>query len=172
MRIIKILFCFLIGWPFLIFAQGKADYHFVVQNDKLVNSANSYDLGKEFEFTYQRILLGKNIFRERGLFSEDTLHTVEIFKIVSGRWYFKYNEMWYLFFDGSNKVNSKFYISGIGYRLNWRRSNSRNLYDLIIKPIGISVSDIPRYIFSPQNGIIAISGEVTLIREDLKGRFF
>jgi len=172
MRIVQIFLCFLLGYPFFIFAQDKTDYRFVVRNDTLADSSNSYEFGKEFEFKYQRLFFKNNIFRERGLFSEDTLNTVELFKVVSGKWYFKYNQMWHLFFNGGNEVKSIFYVNGISYRLIWQHSSNKKVYDLTLKPIGVSVSHVPRYIFSPQNGIIVISGEVTLIREDFRNKVF
>lgn len=74
-------------------------------------------------YSYERLYDSDCIFREKGLFSRDTLNnkeTTDVFRIINKKWYFKKNNTWHLFFDKTKKIKSTFIINGISYKLYWK----------------------------------------------------
>lgn len=122
-------------------------------------------------YEYNRIFIQKNIFKEKGLFSRDTIsnNTTELFKIEKDKWYFKRGKKWITFFDSSKNIQSTILINGRSYLLKWKKLNKPNedIYKLKLHPVGFSISHIPSYLFTPNEGIVAICGDnVFFVRED------
>lgn len=146
-----------------------ANFFYGQRRSMKVDFRDEYGL---ISYSYKRLYISDCIIREKSLFSRDTLNnnqTTDIFRIVNKKWYFKKNNSWHLFFDKTKQIKSTFIINGVPHKLYWkkvklRREKSKEpIFELKLTPVGINISSVPHYMFSPSIGFVAIDGENTLL---------
>ncbi len=148
--------------PLLLLSQSNIKkFHFVeyqTRNDSQSSSGS-------YQFEYARIYNKDSSFREKGLFTNDTSNkysTTDVFKIKNGCWYIKNKAKWEIFFNGGKAVGTTVRINGYNFRLIWKKTtfldNDKIIYRLELKPIGVSISGLGFYYFTPNEGVIAIDG--------------
>lgn len=157
---------------FSVNAQDSVKYKFVVYDP-----AANVDMSRNIAFSYQRIILDKNIFKEDELFSRTSAGlTNVVFKKEKDAWYIKNSTgEWSLFYSStdSTPTNTEMLVDDKIYKVRWL--GERLLNNVMIPtfylypPAGIVEHPKPSYYFDCVNGIIAIRvDDHTYIRSDLQ----
>jgi hypothetical protein len=155
-------------------SQTETIYSFRVYNKTFIDSNKTRYYGSDLEFNSKRIFLADSSFFDDSQFTrKKSPYTTDTFKVIKSKWFFKDHGQWQVFFDQGRKVKSAFYISGERYKIVWgkkRYFGKIKSYKLSFEPIGFESSHGYVFYFSPIYGIIAVSGHVLLLREDVMSK--
>jgi hypothetical protein len=160
---IKIFFLTLVCCaPYLLLCQSNIKKFYFVEYSIKKGTQSSIE---SYQFEYTRIYNKDSSFREKGLFTNDTLNkhaTTDQFKIKNGCWYVKNKGKWKIFFNYGKSVATTIRINNYAFRVLWKKTafldDGKVIYRLELKPLGVSITGLGIYYFTPNEGVIAIDG--------------
>lgn len=148
--------------PILLLSQSNINKVYFVEYQ---TKSDSQSFSGTYQFEYTRIYNKDGSFREKGLFATDTTNkynTTDVFKVKNGCWYIKIKTKWEIFFNGGKAVSTIVRINDHNFRLIWKKTtffdNDKIIYRLELKPVGVSISGLGIYYFTPKDGFVAIDG--------------
>ncbi len=156
------------------YSQEK-QFKFMVNKPIILDSVRNIYFNQEMEYSYKRIYLENNILEERGLFTINKEGvTTATFKKENTTWFLR-NQVgdWTLFYSDSIKFlpAPEIFISGKKYIVRWTGTeniNGQTIQAFRLKPVGFTQSDLSKFYFDPEHGIIGFEARsTTFIRNDL-----